>query len=59
MDDAEEGKERKRRPAVSKEPRRKYVDMLQKVADRQLKEITIELDDLDNVRGSLRCSCIH
>ena len=34
----------------SREPRRKYLDMLQKVADRELSEVTIELDDLDNVR---------
>ena len=26
------------------------MDMLQKVADRELAEVTIEIDDLDNVR---------
>ena len=49
MDDAEDGKDTRRRAGASKEPKRKYLDMLQKVADRQLKEVTIELDDLDNV----------
>ena len=35
-------------------PRRKYMDLLQKVADRELDEVTIELDDLDNVRSKHR-----
>ena len=38
-----------------KEPKRKYMDMLQKVADRQLGEVTIELDDLENVSERSLC----
>ena len=38
-----------RRNGASREPKRKYMDMLQKVADRQTNEVVIELDDLDNV----------
>ena len=49
MDDVAGGKEARRPNQPFREPRRKYMDMLQKVADRELDEITIELDDLDNV----------
>lgn len=48
MDDVAGGKDA-RHAARQKEPKRKYMDMLQKVADRQIGEVTIELDDLDNV----------
>ena len=45
MDDAADGGARERR----REPSIKYVDMLQKVADRELPEVCIELDDLEAV----------
>lgn len=48
MDDVDDGKAA-RHAGQHKEPKRKYMDMLQKVADRQISEVTIELDDLDNV----------
>ena len=32
------------------DPKKKYMEILQKVADRELNEICIELDDLDAVR---------
>ena len=48
MDDVADGKAARHRGQV-KEPKKKYMDMLQKVTDRQLAEVTIELDDLDNV----------
>ena len=48
MDDVAGGKAA-RHAGRHKEPKRKYMDMLQKVADRQIGEVTIELDDLDNV----------
>ena len=54
MDDVENGKDSRQRGARYAEPRRKYMDMLQKVADRQLNEVTIELDDLDLV-GTSAC----
>lgn len=38
-----------RRNGASREPKKKYMDMLQEVADRQRSEVVIELDDLDNV----------
>ena len=49
MDDVAGGKEARRPLGQPPEARRKYMDMLQKVADRQLNQVTIELDDLDNV----------
>ena len=49
MDDVTGGKDARRPNGQYKEPRKKYMDMLQKVADRALDEVTIELDDLDNV----------
>lgn len=49
MDDVTNDKEQRRRTARSNEPRQKYMDMLQKVSDRELNQVTIELDDLDNV----------
>lgn len=48
MDDVADGKAA-RHAGQHKEPKRKYMDLLQKVADRQMGEVTIELDDLDNV----------
>ena len=54
MDDVAGGKDARRPNGQSKEARRKYMDMLQKVADRDLDEVTIELDDLDNVGGYFR-----
>ena len=51
MDDARdgEGKEKSSRPSKFADPKRKYMNMLQQVADRQISEVTIELDDLENV----------
>ena len=49
MDDVAGGKEARRPFGRPSEARRKYMDMLQKVADRQLNQVTIDLDDLDNV----------
>jgi len=49
MDDVTTEKGQRRRTAQGKEARQKYMDMLQKVADRELDQVTIELDDLDNV----------
>jgi DNA replication licensing factor MCM7 len=51
MDDEDEGGENARRQAGSnaKQPRLKYMDLLQKVADRYEDEITIDLDDLAKV----------
>lgn len=49
MEDVGNGKESRQRGGQPAAPRRKYMDMLQKVADRQLNQVTIELDDLDNV----------
>ena len=51
MDDVAGGKEARHPNGQHQEPRRKYMDMLQRVADRTISEVTIELDDLDNVRG--------
>ena len=52
MDDVTDGKAA-RHVGHHTEPKRKYMDMLQKIADRQIGEVTIELDDLDNVSGAL------
>ena len=59
MDDVAGGKEARRPLGQPPEARRKYMDMLQRVADRQLDQVTIELDDLDNVsllRSSWLCN---
>lgn len=52
MDDVAGGKDARQPNRSSKEARRKYLDMLQDVADRKANEVTIELDDLDNVSRS-------
>ena len=54
MDDVTNGKEPRRRSGQYAEPRRKYMDMLQKVADREISQVTIELDDLDNVSNRVK-----
>lgn len=49
-DDDEEGQNvRRRMRAQAKQPKLKYMDMLQKIADRYEEEITIDLDDLAKV----------
>ena len=53
MDDVAGGKETRQRNGTTKEPKHKYMDMLQKVVDRKIKEVTIELDDLENVRRTV------
>lgn len=59
VDDVAGGKEARQRNGNFKEPKRKYLDMLQKVADREMDEVTIELDDLDNVILPLRIGLIN
>jgi DNA replication licensing factor MCM7 len=51
MDDEDEGGENARRQARlnAKQPKLKYMELLQKVADRNEDEITIDLDDLAKV----------
>lgn len=51
MEDARDGedKEKNSRSRKFADPKRKYVNMLQQVADRRISEVTIELDDLENV----------
>ena len=51
MDDAEEQSSGRRGMSSSRnrEPRRKYLEVLQKVADREVSEICIDLDDLAEV----------
>ena len=53
MDDVAGEKEGRQTNGHSRPLKRKYMDMLQKVADRQLNQITIDLDDLDNVSISI------
>ena len=51
MDDDDEASRqaRKARKEQARLPQKKYMNILQKVADRQENEITIELDDLAEV----------
>lgn len=49
VDDERNGAGSVQRPGQSRDPKKKYMHMLQRVADRQLSEVTIELDDLQNV----------
>lgn len=51
MDDVTSAKEKQQPTAPTAGPRRKYMDQLQEVADRERDEVLIELDDLDNVRS--------
>ncbi|KAK7747747.1 DNA replication licensing factor MCM7 [Diatrype stigma] len=47
MDEDDEAHERRRRErATSKQPKHKYADMMQKLADRSIDEVLIELDDV-------------
>ena len=55
MEDVEDGKAGRRKPGQYPDPKRKYMDMLQQVADRKLSEVTIDLDDLENVSGGGKC----
>ena len=52
MDDAADGDGTRsnRRGGESRDPKKKYMETLQRVADRKETEICIELDDLDIVR---------
>jgi DNA replication licensing factor MCM7 len=55
MDDAENGDgTRSRRDKRSRPDKRKYVALLQDIADRVKSDILIELDDLESVRESPR-----
>lgn len=60
MDDEDEGRQSARREArlQAKQPKLKYAELLQKVADRFEDEITIDLDDLAKVECS-RNMCCH
>lgn len=49
VDDEGNGNGSAQRPAQYGNPKKKYMHMLQRVADRQISEVTIELDDLQNV----------
>lgn len=44
------GRQTNRRPGEDRDPKKKYMEMLQRVADRHTSEVMIELDDLDAVR---------
>lgn len=46
MDEDEAPEQRRKQKAASKQPRQKYADMMQKLADRSLDEVLIELDDI-------------
>lgn len=48
-EDDDQAQARRRTRAQEKEPRTKYMDILQKVADRRENEVTIELDDVAKV----------
>lgn len=56
MDDDDEAGRNARRAArkEARQPKLKYKDLLQKVADRYVDEITIDLDDLAKVRYAER-----
>lgn len=54
MDDADGTDGQQRRTDRRRDPKRKYMQILQDVADREQSNILIELDDLDTVRTE-RC----
>lgn len=53
MDDADESGAQSRGRRRNKQPKLKYMQMLQDVADRERSDILIELDDLVTVRANL------
>ena len=57
MDEDDAAAEQRRsRQKQQRLPRHKYIDLLQKLADRQIETIEIDLDDLDQVRR-VGCGC--
>lgn len=58
VDDAGDGKNH-RKPSEYRGSKKKYLNMLQKVADREISEVTIELDDLDNVCDPFHTSAYY
>jgi len=50
MDDSDDAEQQRERRAAERLPQKKYITLLQRVADRMEKEITIDLDDLVVVR---------
>lgn len=61
MDEDDEAHEQRRREkASSRQPQYKYADMMQKLSDRSVDEVLIELDDLVTVGfllDSANCLC--
>lgn len=53
VDDARDGKTANQRTDNYGATKKKYMHMLQQVADRQTSEVRVELDDLDNVWNPL------
>ena len=53
MEDAPEQNEQRTRNTQKTSPRKKYMEILQNIADRKSQEICIELDDLATVRMRL------
>ena len=49
MDDVDGGDETRRRDRATAGPKKKYMSVLQDVADRNATEVLIELDDVDEV----------
>lgn len=54
VDGEENGRGVRRKPGQYEDPKKKYMNLLQKVADRQISEVKIELDDLKTVRFPLQ-----
>lgn len=54
VDGEENGSGGRRKPGQYEDPKKKYMNLLQKVADRQISEVKIELDDLKTVRFPLQ-----
>lgn len=53
MDEDDEAHEQRRQQkAAAKSPKHKYADIMQKLADRAIDEVLIDLDDLAQVRVS-------
>lgn len=53
VDGEENGRGARRKPGQYEDPKKKYMNLLQKVADRQISEVKIELDDLKAVSFQL------
>ena len=55
MEDVDGDNRTRRRENQQRDPKKKYMELLQQVADRAISEVLIELDDLETVSYFIAC----